>query len=241
MATMVTVLTSQSRAGGFRRAGTVTAATLVENSATTSQRMSRAMQTKEPVKGQVGKEEQGPVSSQRSRRRSAQLLVFLAAVAVVLASLAYGGMARGPGPLHEGTAPDFTLELFDGSQLSLSELRGQVVLLNFWASWCPPCRDEAPILEAAWQRYREQGITVVGVDYQDTEAPALAFIEEFGISYPNGPDPRSRIAKAYGVQGVPETFVITREGEIAKVFIGSPTEDELTAVLEELLASAVGE
>lgn len=199
------------------------------------------MQTKEPVESQAGDGQQGPPVSQNGSRRIGQPLVIFAALAVVFVSLAYGLTARGPGPLQEGPAPDFTLQLFDGSQLSLSELRGQVVVLNFWASWCPPCRDEAPMLESAWQRYREQGLIVVGVDYKDTEAPALAFIEEFGISYPNGPDSRSRIAKAYGVQGVPETFVITHEGEIAKVFIGSPTEDQLTVVLEELLAEARGD
>ena len=199
------------------------------------------MQTKEPVEVRAGERKQGPPLSQKGSRRIGQPLVVFAALAVVFVSLAYGLTAKGPGPLQEGPAPDFTLQLFDGSQLSLSDLRGQVVVLNFWASWCPPCRDEAPILEATWQRYREQGVTIVGVDHQDTEAPALAFIEEFGITYPNGPDPRSRIAKAYGIQGVPETFVITHEGEIAKVFIGSPAEDQLTVVLEELLAEARGD
>ena len=94
------------------------------------------------------------------------------------------------------------------------------------------------MLESVWKRYSVQGVSVIGVDYKDTEPPAMAFIGEFGITYPNGPDPRNRIARAYGVQGVPETFVITQEGEIAKVFVGSPTEGQLSAVLEELLALA---
>jgi len=94
------------------------------------------------------------------------------------------------------------------------------------------------MLESVWQRYAGQGVSVIGVDYKDTEPAARAFIEEFGITYPNGPDTHSRIAGAYGVQGVPETFVITQQGEIAKVFVGSPTEAQLTAVLEDLLARA---
>jgi cytochrome c biogenesis protein CcmG/thiol:disulfide interchange protein DsbE len=94
------------------------------------------------------------------------------------------------------------------------------------------------MLEAAWRRYREQGVTIVGVDYKDTEPPALAFIEEFGITYPNGADTGSRVASAFGVQGVPETFVVSRQGEIAEVFIGSPTEAQLTAALEGLLTSS---
>ncbi len=181
---------------------------------------------------------QGRGRSSRSVRGSSRLLVILAALVIVLASLAYGLVSRGAGPLREGPAPDFTLKLFDGAEVSLSDLQGQIVVLNFWASWCPPCREEAPMLESVWQRYRGQGVTVIGVDYQDTEPPAQAFIEEFGITYPNGPDSRGRIAKSYGVQGVPETFVITHEGEIAEVFIGSPTEGQLATVLEQLLSSS---
>jgi len=189
------------------------------------------MQTNVPEEIEVGAGEERPP------RRSAQSLIFLAALGVVLASLVYGLTAGGPGPVSEGPAPDFTLRLFDGGELSLSELRGQVVVLNFWASWCAPCRDEAPMLEAAWQRYRERGVIVVGVNDKDTEPPARAFIEEFGITYPNGPDPLSRIAGAYRIVGVPETFVISPQGEIAEVFIGSPTEAQLTNALERLLAS----
>jgi cytochrome c biogenesis protein CcmG/thiol:disulfide interchange protein DsbE len=110
------------------------------------------------------------------------------------------------------------------------------VVLNFWASWCTPCKEEAPMLESVWQQYAAQGVFIIGVDYKDTEPAAKAFIDEFGITYPNGPDTRTRIAGSYGVQGVPETFVITPQQEIAELFVGSPTEAELTAVLDGLLA-----
>jgi cytochrome c biogenesis protein CcmG/thiol:disulfide interchange protein DsbE len=164
-------------------------------------------------------------------------LILLPVLAVV-ALLAYGIVAKGREPLGEGPAPDFTLQLFDGGQVSLSELRGQVVVVNIWASWCPPCRDEAPVLESAWRRYRDRGVTFIGVDYMDTEPAALAFIEEFGVTYPNGPDLGSRIADAYQVQGVPETFFITRQGEIAEVFVGPLNEARMTAILERLLAGS---
>ncbi len=199
------------------------------------------MQTKVSQRMERDAGEEGHSNDGKAPRRLGRLLIILPAVAVVVASLAYGLTARGPGPLQEGPAPDFTLDLFGGGQLTLSDLQGQVVLVNFWASWCLPCRDEAPMLEAVWQRYRDQGVTFIGVNYQDTEAPARAFIQEFGITYPNGPDVRSRIAGAFQIQGVPETFVITPEGEIAEVFIGSPTEAQLTDVLERLLASTAEE
>lgn len=194
------------------------------------------MQTEKPVEAQTVEAEQEQLALARLRRRSAQLVVFAAALVLVLASLAYGATTRGSGQLQAGPAPAFSLELFAGGEISLGDLQGQIVVLNFWASWCPPCTEEAPMLQSVWQRYRGQGVTFIGVNYQDTEPPARAFIEQFGIAYPNGPDPRSRIARAYRVQGVPETFVITQKGEIAKVFVGSPTEGQVTAVLEELLA-----
>ena len=196
------------------------------------------MQNETSMETQGVRPEQEQPSSADSRRRSARLVVFAAALVLVLASLAYGATTRGSGQLQSGPAPDFTLGLFDGGEISLSDLRGQIVVLNFWASWCTPCKEEAPMLESVWQRYAGQGVSVIGVDYKDTEPAARAFIEEFGITYPNGPDTRSRIAGAYGVQGVPETVVITQQGEIAKVFVGSPTEAQLTAVLEDLLARA---
>jgi len=162
-------------------------------------------------------------------------------VLAVLALLAYGVIATGRGPLSGGAAPDFTLTLFDGGQLSLSELRGQVVVINFWASWCPPCRDEALVLERAWRSYRDRGVVFVGVDYMDTEPAAQAYIEEFGVTYPNGPDLGTRIAQAYRIKGVPETFFITPQGEVAEVFIGPLSEARLTAILEWLLTLTGGE
>jgi cytochrome c biogenesis protein CcmG/thiol:disulfide interchange protein DsbE len=159
----------------------------------------------------------------------------------VLGLLAYGVIAKADKPLGEGIAPDFTLSLFDGGQLSLSELRGQVVVINVWASWCPPCREEAPVLERAWRRYRDRGVTFVGVDYMDTEPAALAYLKEFGVTYPNGPDLGSHIARAYSVQGVPETFFITPEGEIAEVFVGPLNETRLAGILERLLAAKGGQ
>lgn len=139
------------------------------------------------------------------------------------------------GQVKSGSAPDFTLTLFDGSQLTLSQLRGQVVVINFWASWCVPCRDEAPVLEQTWRRYRDRGVLFIGVDYLDTDKEALAFLEEFTITYPNGPDLGTRIAKDYRIAGVPETFFIAKDGQVADLQIGPLTEDRLVNTIEILL------
>lgn len=158
------------------------------------------------------------------------------AVVAFLLLLSYG-LLSGPesGPLSEGPAPDFNLRLFDGSQLSLSSLHDRVIVVNFWGSWCEPCREEAPILERVWQEYRSQGMTFIGIAYKDTEGKARAFLDEFDITYPNGLDPGNRVARAYGVQGVPETFFI-KDGEIASLHIGPLTEDQLVTRIERLLA-----
>ena len=123
--------------------------------------------------------------------------------------------------LCDEPAPAWTLTLFDeyrggwpNKTISLSELRGKGVVLNFWASWCKPCEEEAATLEAAWQAYREKGIVFIGVDYLDQEPAARRYLQKFNITYPNGPDLASRISKRYGIRGVPETFFINPEGQI---------------------------
>jgi cytochrome c biogenesis protein CcmG/thiol:disulfide interchange protein DsbE len=118
-------------------------------------------------------------------------------------------------------APEFELISFDGETYKLADYRGSVVLVNFWASWCESCKPEAKDLEAAYQYYLDRGdVVFLGVDYVDTEPEALAYLEEFGITYPNGPDLRTEISQAYRVGGVPETFIIDQDGLIAHVQIG---------------------
>ena len=119
-----------------------------------------------------------------------------------------------------GMAPPFTFTTFEGETISLDDLQGQGVMVNFWASWCDPCRDEAALLEQAWRREKDNGIVFIGLDYLDQEPAAKAYLAEFGITYPNGPDLRSEAARRYGIKGVPETFFINSAGEIAQTVIG---------------------
>lgn len=167
-------------------------------------------------------------------------------IAVILAFLGWGLVKRSESRPTEGeVAPDFTLELFDGyydefddGEFTLSELQGRVVVINFWASWCIECRVEARELEETWQDYREQGVVFVGVDYDDTKAKAIQYLEEFGITYPNGLDGRGLITEnRYHITGVPETFVIDPSGKIASAKIGPYQSGELQRTLDRVLAA----
>lgn len=138
------------------------------------------------------------------------------------------------GPAASGPAPDFTLTTFEGQTIHLSDFRGKVVVLNIWASWCVPCRDEAPVLEAVWREYKDRGVVFIGVDYADTEREARAFIAEFGVTYPNGPDIGTRIYTQYRARGVPETYFVGKDGRLHDPYIGPLTETELRTRLEVL-------
>lgn len=154
----------------------------------------------------------------------------------LLALMGWGLRVRASGPVESGPAPDFSLTTFDGQTLTLSELQGQVVVINFWASWCPPCRDEAPYLESTWRKYKDQGVVFIGVDYVDAEPNALAYIDEFDITYPNGPDIGEKIARDYHIKGVPETFYVDKTGQLRGVQIGPLAAPILDNKIDELLA-----
>jgi cytochrome c biogenesis protein CcmG/thiol:disulfide interchange protein DsbE len=119
-----------------------------------------------------------------------------------------------------GEAPPFTFTTFEGETISLADLRGKGVVLNFWASWCAPCREEAALLEETWRREQDNGVVFLGLDYLDQEPAAKAYLAEFDITYPNGPDLQSAAARRYGIKGVPETFFIDAEGKITDMVIG---------------------
>ena len=113
-------------------------------------------------------------------------------------------------------APPFELTLFNQESLSLADLDGKVVVLNFWASWCPPCRFEMPDFEAAWKEYRDEGVVFVGIAVSDSEEDARSFAEETGVTYPIGLDGEGVTSVAYEVTSLPTTVFIDREGRIAR-------------------------
>ena len=138
-------------------------------------------------------------------------------------------------------APDFTLpDLANGRTISLSDFRGRIVVLNFWASWCLPCRDEAHGLQATWQAYRTRGVQFLGSNYADDRYAARGFIEEFGITYPSVFDPSGRLAADYGFFGLPSTFVIDGSQRIRVSFTGYVAAGQLRRSLDQLLVEASG-
>jgi cytochrome c biogenesis protein CcmG/thiol:disulfide interchange protein DsbE len=159
------------------------------------------------------------------------LFVFLIVIALGLKHLQQGPVQKGQ------QVPNFTFSTFDGQQYDLKDLKGKVVVVNFWASWCTPCEQEAADLESAWQAYKDQGqVVFLGVDYVDTEPEARAYLSKFQISYPNGPDLRTVISQQFRIRGVPETYFIDSQGKLAYSQIGPfNSMAEIKAIIDPLL------
>lgn len=143
-----------------------------------------------------------------------------------------------PSPREGFTAPDFTLDLLGGGQVTLSALRGKVVLVNLWATWCPPCRAEMPAIEKVYQSFKPQGLEVLAVNMtnQDSETAAAAFIQEFGLTFPIPLDRNGDVGARYVLRGLPSSFFIDRKGIIRSVVVGGPMSEALIqSKVEELL------
>jgi cytochrome c biogenesis protein CcmG/thiol:disulfide interchange protein DsbE len=147
------------------------------------------------------------------RRRGGVLRLTLVLVpALGFVALLYFGLIQSGSQATVGNpAPDFELPMLDGGTLSSAELKGHPVVVNFWASWCIPCREEAPLLERAWRQYRDDGVIFLGVNIQDAESDARAFVKDFDITYPMVRDLEQKLTRSFGVRGLPETFFIDHD------------------------------
>lgn len=172
-------------------------------------------------------------------RRWLLLLVVLGVLALL--GLLFWGLQRGPSTTI-GTAvqlnrpaPAFAVTTLDGQQLRLSDLRGKVVVLNIWASWCGPCKDEAGELNRAYEQYKGRDVAFVGIAFNDDTAPMREFVAKYGVPYPVALDPEGKISIDLGITGVPETYLIDPQGQMTQKWIGPITARQLTTLLAPLL------
>ncbi|MDA0770283.1 MAG: TlpA disulfide reductase family protein [Chloroflexi bacterium] len=176
---------------------------------------------------------------------SSKIIAIVASASLILGLMVVLGIGlanRSPVTGRSGVtrigkpAPPMAFTTFNGQRFDLQELQGKPVVINFWASWCGPCRQEATVLERLWQTYGDSDVVFVGVDIQDSEKDARAFISEFGVSYPNGMDADGRISIDYGVIGIPVTFLVDRDGVVARRWVGGVRQSQITPWLDELVA-----
>lgn len=146
-----------------------------------------------------------------------------------------------PSPREGFLAPDFTLDTLDGKTITLSELRGKVVVINLWATWCPPCRAEMPALENAYEQYKDSNVVVLGLNVtnQDSEKDIPPFVDEFGLTFPILLDRDGSVSVLYQLKGLPTTFFVNREGIIRTVVVGGPMNEtfirsKIEALLQEI-------
>ena len=182
-------------------------------------------------------------------RRNWLLLGTTAPVLALLALLTWAVVQSGGNPgslgvnqefgqvrLSPQVAKDFSLTTLDGVNIDLAGLRGKVVMVDFWASWCAPCRYEAPDLAQVYLDYADRAVEFIGVDIWDQRQGAIDHVNRYQITYPNGVDDKGTIAISYGVRGIPEKFFIDQDGLIMKKFVGPVDADTLRRTLDELLA-----
>lgn len=157
-------------------------------------------------------------------------------VLLVLLAACTGPGSAAPQGISEGNrGRDFTLESLDGTKVALSDYRGNVVVLNFWASWCAPCRAEIPDLEAAYQAYKDEGLVILGINVEESRQKIDPFVIEFGITYPVLLDEQGQVMNEYRALGLPMSLVLDQEGMIQVRHMGLLTADQLEKYLAKIL------
>ncbi|MDP1715718.1 MAG: TlpA disulfide reductase family protein [Anaerolineales bacterium] len=183
-----------------------------------------------------------------SRKRRWEILMLASLAAGILWTVvsrvpsAVGApLSSSPSPREGFLAPDFTLDNLQGEKVTLSDLRGKIVVINLWATWCPPCRAEMPALENAYEQYKDSGLVVLGLNVtnQDSESEVPRFVEEFGLTFPILLDRDGSVSALYELRGLPTTFFVNRAGIIRTVVVGGPMSEtffrsKIEALLQEV-------
>jgi cytochrome c biogenesis protein CcmG/thiol:disulfide interchange protein DsbE len=187
-----------------------------------------------------------PIAAPTERRGVpiwAQVIIWVVLVGL-LAMMAIQLRKSQQGTVQPGESiADFSMPLFSGyefngsSTVKLADLRGKVVMINFWASWCKPCEQEAADLRMAWDYYKDSGkVVFLGIDYVDTEPEARAYLQKFGITYANGPDMGTKVSQMFRIKGVPETYFLDQEGVLRHVQVGPFTSvEDIKSVIDPML------
>ena len=187
-------------------------------------------------------------SSIPSRKRRWEIIMLVSLAAGILWTVvsrvpsAVGApLSSSPSPREGFLAPDFTLDTLDGKKVTLSELRGKIVIINLWATWCPPCRAEMPALENAYEQYRDSEVIILGLNVtnQDSEKDIPPFVEEFGLTFPILLDRDGSVSTLYQLKALPTTYFVNRKGIIRTVVIGGPMNEtfirsKIEALLQEI-------
>ena len=180
-----------------------------------------------------------------SRKRRWEIVMIASLIAGILWTVfsrvpsAVGApLSSSPSPREGFLAPNFTLDTLDGNKVALSDLRGKIVVVNIWATWCPPCRAETPALEKSYEQYKDSGVVILGVDStnQDSLSDVTSFVQEYKLTYPILLDRDGRVGYLYQIKGLPSTFFINRRGVIRTVVVGGPmSETFIRSKIEALL------
>jgi cytochrome c biogenesis protein CcmG/thiol:disulfide interchange protein DsbE len=194
------------------------------------------------------------LTDRRQRPSVKRIALVLAPALGFVALLWFGLMRTGTQATVGNSVPDFELPTLDGNTLSSEELKGHPVVVNFWASWCVPCREEAPRLERAWRRYKDDDVIFLGVNIKDAESDARKFVDDFNITYPVVRDLDQKLTRSFGVRGLPETFFIDDEWTFVgvesgsqrgeqqgTVVLGAISDDELLSQIELLIRRAASQ
>jgi cytochrome c biogenesis protein CcmG/thiol:disulfide interchange protein DsbE len=179
-------------------------------------------------------------TSRSQKNSKTWMILAILGVLLLLTLLGIRLFSNESDALEVGKTPeDFVLTTFSGETINTEDFRGKVVLINFWASWCTTCDEEGELLEAAWRFYQRSNpdqVAFLGVAYADTQPASMAFIENYGLTYPNGPDLQNQISRIYQVGGVPETYILDETGEVTAIKIGTfMSLEEITTAIDTAL------